>query len=126
MKHNKNLAFTIGGVTAVVVTTIMFTLWRPLDSRFWSTYGFLLLALTGVTMNAAFFQTNGPHFASHLTLLTISVVYLLLNVTVSLIFGAMLRTATQGYIILHVVLFAIFLCLWLIARASVFYINKQD
>lgn len=126
LKKNRTLAFAVGGIVAVVFSAVIFMLWTHQDEIFWITYLFLLLGIISIMLNAAFIKSDNQHFASNLTLLTVSVVYWLIAAASSFIAIKLIHMRTAGYFVLHLVLFALFLCLWLIARSAVSYINKQD
>lgn len=126
MEGKKHVPILLGIIVIAVFSVSMFMLWPQRDGVFWITYLFILLGVIGVTVNVVMMKTDNLHFASNLTLVTISVVYLIACVVASIVAVAWLHTGTVGYVVLHIILFAIFLCIWLIGRSMVSYINKQD
>lgn len=108
----------------VTFTVTICLLWPTKDVMFWITYLFILSGISGVTVNVALLNTAGRHFASNLVTLTVSVLYLLATVLISAIGLSFFGTAT--YLATHILLLAVFLCIWLISRSAAAYINKQD
>ena len=126
MAGKKGVSVILGSIAAVVFSVVIFMLWPIRDGIFWLTYLFVLLGIIAVTANVAAMRSDNRHFASNQTLVTISVVYLVACVAASLIGAAWLHMKTTGYFALHIVLFSVFLCIWIVARGAVSYINKQD
>lgn len=108
----------------VAYTATIFMLWPAKDVMFWITYLFILSGIIGVTVNAGLLNAAGRHFASNLVTLTVSVLYLLATVVTSAI--GLLFFRTVAYLAAHILLLAVFLCIWLISRSATAYINKQD
>jgi hypothetical protein len=126
VEGKKSVFILLGIIVIAVFSVSMFMLWPQRDGVFWITYLFILLGVIGVTVNMVMMRTDNLHFASNLTLVTISVVYLIACVVASIVAVAWLHMGTVGYVVLHIILFAVFLCIWLIGRSMVSYINKQD
>ena len=126
MAGKKGISAILGAIAAVVFSVVMFMLWPVRDGVFWLTYLFILFGIIAVTANIAAMKSGDRHFAANQTLVTISVVYLIACAVASLIGAAWLRMRATGYFALHIILFAVFLCIWIVARGAVSYINKQD
>lgn len=124
MKSNRMLAWVIGGIMIVAFTATICLLWPTKNLMFWITYLFILSGIIGVTINVALLNAASHHFASNLVTLTVSVLYLLATVANSAIGILFFETAT--YLVAHILLLAVFLCIWLISRSAAAYINKQD
>ena len=124
MKNKVYLA--ISAILTVLVTVAMFLLWPDRNSVFWTIYIFSLIAVWSVGFNAACMSAENQSFAANLMVVTVSVVYLVVNVGWSVLSVIFLAVDAMLCLVGHIVLFGIFLILWLLAKMAVNYINRQD
>lgn len=124
MNHKVYLA--ISAILTVLVTVAMLLLWGDRNSVFWTIYVFLNIAIWSVGVNAACMPTENKSFASNMTAVTVSIVYLIANVGWSIISAALLAADATLCLVGHVILLGIFLILWLLAKMAAKYINSQD
>lgn len=124
MKNKVYLA--VSAILTALVTVAMFLLWPDRNSVFWAIYIFSLIAVWGVGFNAACMSAENQSFAANLMVVTVSVVYLIVNVGWSVLSVVFLAAGAMLCLVGHIVLFGIFLILWLLAKMAVNYINSQD
>lgn len=126
MNKNKRVYLIISTIVIVVLSISMFLLWAEKNGSFWITYIFSLIAILSISGNSVSLQPNNHQFASNFTLMTISIVYLVLNVLCSIIFLTVIHASNMVYLVAHIIVLAIFLIIWLLGFLAVQHINKQD
>jgi membrane associated rhomboid family serine protease len=123
-KQGINLMILV--IAIMVLSMSMFLLWPNRDSFFWTTYAFSVIAILGVAGNTAYMKSNNKQFASNLAPLTISIIYLVINILCSVLFLMALKVGNTVYLVAHMVIFAVFLIIWLLGIIAVRHINEQD
>ncbi|QSX05083.1 hypothetical protein JYG23_10330 [Sedimentibacter sp. zth1] len=125
---NKNLLYISFVGIIIALSAIMFLLNDTKDNLFWTTYIFLIVSILGVFFSCVIvtFKHKSKNIASNLVLITISIIYFVLNVLISILCINVLKCTFKVYISLSIITFTIFIILWIVGYCSSNYINSQD
>lgn len=123
---NKKAYLVISAILTIIISVVMFGLWNRMDFTFWVIYLFAVAATWIVGINAAYRKEDNRSFAANLTTVTISVIYLILNVIWSMLSVVVLAVSGTVCLVGHIALLGTFLIVWILTKMAVKYINSQD
>lgn len=126
MPKGKQLYLIISLIAILLISAAMTILWGKSSPRFWISYAFFIIAILIVSGCAAFFSGKHRHVVSRLTLLTISIIYLIAQGLCSLLFAGLLKIGVLSFLAVHILVFGLFLILWLLSHLAIRHIEKQD
>ena len=116
MKKISNIALysIIFAIIFVVGTVVAFLLTPEYTPYFWISYVFTVLALAGLFVSGFALRDKFKNVFANIPFIYIAWIYLIIEIGVTIVFGILLPLPVTIYVVIHLILFAVFIILFIL------------